>query len=182
MGSGSRAGAEVLGITRPATFGKVIGGGLPVGASAGAATSCNTAPIGGVYQPARLRQCGGHVSWLATLRTFESEDGWRRRSNGVRPSQLAPKARAPYGARLVRAGSLFWLSLQDGRPPRSAEAIDDRAAARFRPLFHVLLDKGVALAPSAYEVGFLSLAHSPTHIARLADALEKAFASVAEPS
>ncbi len=180
--------AEVLGITPDlATFGKVIGGGLPVGAFGGRRDIMqHLAPIGGVYQAGTLS--GNAVAMsagLATLRTLESEDGWRRlEATGCElERQLAPVlARAPYGARLVRAGSLFWLSLQDGRPPRSAEAIDDRAAARFRPLFHALLDKGVALAPSAYEAGFLSLAHSPTHIARLADALEKAFASVAEPS
>ena len=180
--------AEVLGITPDlATFGKVIGGGLPVGAFGGRRDIMqHLAPIGGVYQAGTLS--GNAVAMsagLATLRTLESEDGWRRlEATGCElERQLAPVlARAPYGARLVRAGSLFWLSLQDGRPPRSAEAIDDRAAARFRLLFHALLDKGVALAPSAYEAGFLSLAHSPTHIARLADALEKAFASVAEPS
>lgn len=180
--------AELLGITPDlATFGKVIGGGLPVGAFGGRRDIMqHLAPIGGVYQAGTLS--GNAVAMsagLATLRTLESEDGWRRLEATGREleRQLAPVlARAPYGARLVRAGSLFWLSLQDGRPPRSAKAIDDRAAARFRPLFHTLLDKGVALAPSAYEAGFLSLAHSPTHIARLADALEKAFASPAGSS
>jgi glutamate-1-semialdehyde 2,1-aminomutase len=76
----------------------------------------------------------------------------------------------------VRQGSLFWLSLQEGEPPRSAEAIDPAAAGRYRPVFHALLDDGIALAPSAFEAGFLSLAHTPRHLMALRDALASAFA------
>ena len=72
---------------------------------------------------------------------------------------------------------LFWMSLQDGAAPRSAEAIDPAAAERYRPLFHALLDGGIALAPSAFEAGFLSLAHTPAHLERLRDALAAAFAA-----
>ena len=56
-------------------------------------------------------------------------------------------------------------------PPRSAEAIDENAALFYGKVFHALLERGIALAPSAYEVGFLSLAHTREHVDRLADTL-----------
>ena len=175
--------AELFGITPDlATFGKVIGGGLPVGAFGGRRDLMqHLAPIGGVYQAGTLS--GNAVAMsagMATLRTLEREDGWRRLEDTGREleRQLAPTlARAPFGAQLVRAGSLFWLSLQDGPAPRAAEQISGTAAARYRPLFHALLERGIALAPSAYEAGFLSLAHTSAHLARLCDALGDAFAS-----
>jgi glutamate-1-semialdehyde 2,1-aminomutase len=88
---------------------------------------------------------------------------------------LAPALAAlPFPAALVRVGSIFWLSLQEGPPPRSAARITPAAATRYAALFHVLLDEGVALAPSAYEVGFLSAAHGTPEIERFAAALARA--------
>jgi glutamate-1-semialdehyde 2,1-aminomutase len=174
--------AEVLGITPDlATFGKVIGGGLPVGAFGGRRDLMSQlAPLGSVYQAGTLS--GNAVAMsagLATLRELEKQDGWSRLeaighslADALRPVLDA----APFPVRLVRAGSLFWLSLQDGEPPRSAEAIAPSAAKRYTPLFHSLLDDGVMLAPSAYEAGFLSLAHTAAHIARLRDGVERAVA------
>ena len=178
--------AELFGITPDlATFGKVIGGGLPVGAFGGRQKLMRQlAPLGRVYQAGTLSgNAVAMAAGLATLRTLEREDGWRRLEETGRRLEtlLAPViARAPFGARLVRAGSLFWLSLQDGPAPRSAEAIDAAAAGRYRPIFHALLDGGVALAPSAFEAGFLSLAHTPAHLERLRDTLAAALAAARE--
>ena len=72
---------------------------------------------------------------------------------------------------MARIGSIFWLVLQDGPAPRRADAIEPICAERYGPLFNELLDDGIALAPSAFEVGFLSLAHEPADIERLAAAL-----------
>jgi glutamate-1-semialdehyde 2,1-aminomutase len=174
--------AELYGITPDlATFGKVIGGGLPVGAFGGRRELMgHLAPLGAVYQAGTLSgNAVAMAAGLATLHTLEREDGWRRLDEiGQRLEEfLAPVlARAPFGARLVRTGSLFWMSLQEGAAPRSAEGIDRNAADRYRPLFHALLDGGIALAPSAYEAGFLSLAHTPAHLERLRDALGAALA------
>jgi glutamate-1-semialdehyde 2,1-aminomutase len=174
--------AELLGITPDlATFGKVIGGGLPVGAFGGRRDLMqHLAPLGGVYQAGTLSgNAVAMAAGLAALHTLEREDGWRRLEEmGRRLEQLlAPVlARAPFGARLVRIGSLFWISLQDGPAPRSAEAIDATAADRYRPVFHALLAGGIALAPSAFEAGFLSLAHTPAHLERLRDGLAAALA------
>ncbi len=169
--------AERFGITPDlATFGKVIGGGMPVGAFGGPRNTLkHLAPEGGVYQAGTLS--GNPVAMaagLATLRILVEDDGWSRLEalGGVLEEILTPVlARAPLPARLVRLGSIFWISLQPGDPPRSAEAVDAAAADRYRGVFHGLLRRGVALAPSAYEVGFLSLAHRREHIERLGAAL-----------
>ena len=175
--------AEVLGITPDlATFGKVIGGGLPVGAFGGRRDLMkHLAPLGGVYQAGTLSgNAVAMAAGLAQLRTLERQDGWNRLEQTGRKLESLIKpvlARAPFGATFVRQGSLFWISLQDGPAPRSAEAIDPAAAERYRPIFHALLDEGIALAPSAFESGFLSLAHKDAHLERLRDALAGAFAT-----
>ncbi len=173
--------AEIFGITPDlATFGKVIGGGMPVGAFGGRRDLMkNLAPLGGVYQAGTLSgNAVAMAAGLAQLRTLEREKGWTRLEETGRQLEALLKpvlAAAPYGAQLVRIGSLFWISLQDGPAPRSAEAIDSTAADRYRPIFHALLDGGIALAPSAFEAGFLSLAHTTAHLERLRDSLAAAF-------
>jgi glutamate-1-semialdehyde 2,1-aminomutase len=175
--------AELFGITPDlATFGKVIGGGLPVGAFGGRRDLMrHLAPEGPVYQAGTLSgNAVAMTAGLTTLRVLERDRGWSRLEETGRALEelLAPVlAAAPFPARLVRLGSLFWMSLQAGDPPRAAAAIDPGAASRYTPLFHSLLADGVALAPSAYEAGFLSLAHQQPHLERLRDALEAALQS-----
>ncbi len=172
--------AELLGITPDlATFGKVIGGGLPVGAFGGRREFMrHLAPDGPVYQAGTLSgNAVAMAAGLATLNVLERENAWARLDETGRALERALEpvlADAPYPARLARLGSLFWLSLQAGAIPRAAEAIDATAAARYTPIFHALLDAGIAMAPSAYEVGFLSLAHTPAHVGALRDALAAA--------
>ena len=158
------------------TFGKVIGGGLPVGAFGGKREHMrHLAPEGDVYQAGTLS--GNPVAMaagLAALEVMEREDGWAQleRAGADLEQRLAPVlAAAPFPARLVRVGSIFWMALQD-EAPRSAEAIESAAAERYTAIFHGLLERGVALAPSAYEVGFLSLAHDEAARERLARELE----------
>jgi glutamate-1-semialdehyde 2,1-aminomutase len=142
------------------------------------------APLGGVYQAGTLS--GNPVAMaagLATLRILERDAVWTRlEQRGAELERLlAPVlAAAPLPVTLVRVGSIFWLSLQAGAPPRAAEAIAARAATAYRAIFHALLDRGIALAPSAYEVGFLSAAHGSADVARLAAELPAALARGAE--
>jgi glutamate-1-semialdehyde 2,1-aminomutase len=169
--------AERLGLEADLlTYGKVIGGGLPVGAFGGRRdVMAHLAPLGAVYQAGTLS--GNPVAMaagLATLDVLTEENGWARlEALGAllerRLSGVLSAARTP--ARLVRQGSIFWLSLQEGEPPRSAACIEPAAAERYRPLFHGLLERGVMIAPSAYEVGFLSLAHGEEDVDRLATSL-----------
>ncbi len=176
--------AERFGITPDlATFGKIIGGGMPVGAFGGSTElMSNLAPLGPVYQAGTLS--GNPVAMaagLATLRVLEREHAWARLEElgGELERRLAPVlAAAPVPARLVRLGSLFWLSLQEGEAPRAAEGIDGAAADRYRTIFHALLERGIALAPSAYEVGFLSTAHTSAHLERLASALAETLSAI----
>ncbi|MEA3245125.1 MAG: glutamate-1-semialdehyde 2,1-aminomutase [Gemmatimonadota bacterium] len=165
-----------------ATFGKVIGGGLPVGAFGGRRDLMqHLAPLGGVYQAGTLSgNAVAMTAGLTTLRILERDNGWQRLdgTGAALEAALTPVlAAAPMPAQCVRLGSLFWIALQAAAAPRSAETIDTAAADRYRPVFHGLLARGIALAPSAYEAGFLSLAHAPGHIARLADGLRDAFAA-----
>ncbi len=166
-----------------ATFGKILGGGMPVGAFGGKRELlAHLAPLGPVYQAGTLS--GNPLAMaagLATLRILQREAAWHRLEElGARLERsLEPLlAAAPIPARLVRCGSLFWLNLQDGDPPRRAEAIDPAVAGRYKHLFHALLGQGIALAPSAYEVGFLSLAHEGAHVDRLARALGAALRTI----
>jgi glutamate-1-semialdehyde 2,1-aminomutase len=174
----ARGGAAALfGITPDlATFGKIIGGGLPVGAFGGTRALMRwIAPEGPVYQAGTLS--GNPVAMragLTALRLLDRERAWERLEDlGAAFEAMAQPAlaaaRAPVS--LVRLGSLLWLSLQAGAPPRAAHAIDPSAAVRFRTLFHGLLARGIAIAPSAYEVAFLSLAHTQDDLQRFADAL-----------
>jgi glutamate-1-semialdehyde 2,1-aminomutase len=85
---------------------------------------------------------------------------------------LAPVlATAPFPVKLVRAGSLFWLSLHEGRAPCTAATLAPQALARFAALFHAMLARGVYLPPSAYEVCFLSAAFGTEDIKYFAAAL-----------
>lgn len=180
--------AEQTGITPDlATFGKVIGGGLPVGAFGGSREIMRAlAPEGPVYQAGTLS--GNPVAMAAgaaVLAVLRRDNGWERLEALGRhlESRLEPVLKAsPIPATLVRNGSIFWLSLQPGPTPRSAEAIGAAGPEIYREVFHKLLDRGVNLAPSAYEVGFLSLAHREEHLDRLAEELGQALRELSEES
>jgi glutamate-1-semialdehyde 2,1-aminomutase len=64
----------------------------------------------------------------------------------------------------ARLGSLFWLAMQAGEPPRRFDRVVPDGAARYAALHRALLERGVYFAPSAFEVGFLSLAHTEADV------------------
>jgi glutamate-1-semialdehyde 2,1-aminomutase len=177
--------AELTGITPDlATFGKVIGGGMPVGAFGGARNiMARLAPDGDTYQAGTLS--GNPVAMtagLATLDLLARESGWQRlEARGAELERLLQPvlAQAPFPLALVRVGSLFWISFHEGGAPRTAATLTQRKTARYAALFHGLLDRGVYLPPSAYEACFLSLAHSTTDLTRFAQALRAALAAIA---
>ena len=182
----SRGGAaERLGIAPDlATFGKVIGGGMPVGAFGGArVVMARLAPDGDTYQAGTLS--GNPVAMtagLATLDLLARESGWERLEDcGAELERLlAPVlAEAPFPLHLVRVGSLFWLSFHEAGAPRTAAPLTADETARFAALFHAMLDRGIYLPPSAYEACFLSLAHRSAELTQLAQALREALATIA---
>jgi glutamate-1-semialdehyde 2,1-aminomutase len=181
----SRGGAaELLGITPDlATFGKVIGGGMPVGAFGGARRiMARLAPEGDTYQAGTLS--GNPVAMaagLATLDLLERESGWQRlEARGAELEALLKPvlARAAFPIHLVRVGSLVWMSFHERGAPRTAAALSERETARFARLFHALLARGVYLPPSAYEACFLSLAHSRADLEEFTAALGAALAEI----
>jgi glutamate-1-semialdehyde 2,1-aminomutase len=161
------------------TYGKVIGGGFPVGAYGGKREYMElVAPVGPVYQAGTLSANPVAMSaGLATLRQLEDGKLYARLERlGVRLE--AALAGAP-DITVQRQGSLFWFHLSPpGTPIRSLAQLTARAALPFGPVFHTLLDGGIYLAPSAFEVGFLSAAHTDAHIDELARALRAAVATV----
>src|SRR5579863_9830172 len=176
--------AERLGLVPDlATFGKVIGGGMPVGAFAGPRRiMARLAPDGDTYQAGTLS--GNPVamaSGIATLDVLAAENGWERlEALGAQlEGMLQPVLRAaPFPMHLVRVGSLFWLSMHESGAPRTAAALSQQAVGRFAALFHALLAEGIYLPPSAYEACFLSLAHTAADLERLAQGLRTALANL----
>jgi glutamate-1-semialdehyde 2,1-aminomutase len=177
--------AELSGIVPDlATFGKVIGGGMPVGAFGGPRRIMSRlAPDGDTYQAGTLS--GNPVAMAAGLATFDiltKESAWQKlEALGAELERaLAPAlAQAPFPLHLVRAGSLFWISFHAAGAPRTAAALTEREAARFGALFHAMLERGIYLPPSAYEACFLSLAHTGADLQHLAQGLSESLAAIA---
>jgi glutamate-1-semialdehyde 2,1-aminomutase len=178
--------AEYYGITPDmATFGKIVGGGMPVGAfGASKAIMSRLAPDGDTYQAGTLS--GNPVAMaagIATLDILERESAWQQlEARGARLEQLlAPVVGgAKFPLHLVRLGSLLWLSLHDEPTVRRAGTLSPAAATRFKKLFHAMLERGIYIAPSAYEVTFVSLAHCEDDLQRFATALAEAVALAAD--
>jgi glutamate-1-semialdehyde 2,1-aminomutase len=157
------------------TYGKVIGGGFPVGAYGGRRQYMElVAPVGPVYQAGTLS--ANPVAMAAGIATLEQLADGRVYAQLERLGvELESMLNAIPGLTAQRVGSLFWPWLADqGAPLRSLADLKARPAAPFGPVFHKVLDAGVYLAPSAYEVGFLSTAHDSSHVDKLAQALRAA--------
>ncbi len=177
-------GAQQLHGIRPdlTTLGKIVGGGMPIGAFGGRADimSC-ISPLGGVYQAGTLS--GNPVAvaaGLTTLRLIQApgfHDALGRKAASLVEGLVsaARDAGVPFSADSV--GGMFGLYFGDKVPTCYAEVTaSDRD--RFNRFFHLMLDAGVHLAPSAYEAGFVSAAHSEADIAATVDAARKAFAQL----
>ena len=169
-----------------ATFGKVIGGGMPVGAFAGPrAIMEQLSPEGGVYQAGTLS--GNPVAMaagLATLQFLKANDAWAQlEARGAYLEQLLSESLkgSPVPASLARLGSMFWIAWYADEPPRSAEAIAADSGPFYAHVFHGLLARGVALAPSAFEIGFVSLAHTREDLEQLAATLASVLADLKPP-
>jgi glutamate-1-semialdehyde 2,1-aminomutase len=157
------------------TYGKVIGGGFPVGAYGGRRELMElVAPAGPVYQAGTLSanplaMCAG----LAALQRLSDGSIYRQLENlGAR----LERALAPVSALAVqRVGSIFWLCISPqaraALPMRTPLSFPGDAKANFAGPFHTLLERGMYLAPSAFEVGFLSAAHTEAQVDALAAAL-----------
>ncbi|MCH8928671.1 MAG: glutamate-1-semialdehyde 2,1-aminomutase [Candidatus Marinimicrobia bacterium] len=150
------------------TLGKIIGGGLPVGAYGGKAELMDMiAPIGAVYQAGTLS--GNPLATSAGLAVLNelSKPGTYEKLE-MRSSELEIGLKDAIESLKVKAivqrvGSLLCMYFSDG-PIEKLEDIPDSISERYKRYFHFMLETGVYLAPSAYEAMFISLAHSSDDI------------------
>ena len=164
------------------TFGKVIGGGLPVGAYGGRrALLERMAPVGPVYQAGTLS--GNPLATAAGLAVLElaARDGIydaleasaKRVASGL--EALARVAGVPVTASAL--GGLFGFFFHPG-PVESYADAQKADAERFRTFFHAMLDQGIYLAPSPFEAGFVTTAHGDAEIDQTLEAARRAFRKV----
>ena len=162
------------------TLGKVIGGGMPVGAFGGKREIMEQiAPLGPVYQAGTLS--GNPVAMAAGLTTLNiiSQDGFyetltkqtEKLVKGL--EERAAKANIPLTTNQV--GAMFGFFFTEEKNITTFEQVSACDAERFKKFYHGMLEEGVYLAPSAYETGFVSSAHSDDDIAKTLDAAEKVF-------
>ena len=175
---------ERYGITPDlSTFGKIIGGGMPVGAFGGRRELMSQiAPSGPIYQAGTLS--GNPVAMAAGLATLAliREPGFHQAleaSTHTLCDGLEGAAReAGVAFHTTRAPGMFGLYFREGPIESFADAMGSDAA-RFGRFFHAMLERGVYLAPYAVEAGFMSSAHGEAEIAHPLEAARAAFAAIA---
>lgn len=155
------------------TLGKIVGGGMPIGAVVGPKKLLSLlAPVGPVYQAGTLS--GNPVSiaaGLATLEKLKNPLVYEQLDQlGARLEKKLAAAKIPW-LRVRRVGSIVWPYFADTPLPTRADQVDPQAISRFNALYNPVLDAGVYLPPSAYEVLFLSTAHTAQHVDKLAETL-----------
>ncbi len=168
--SGFRAGlggmAEKTGIIPDLVcYGKIIGGGFPVGCYAGKKELMDfVAPQGKVYQAGTLSANPiGMRAGLITLQKLKRENIWSVLE--TRLKKFSHEMQTIFDAhdleyQIVQHSSLFWIAPKTPLPIRRLEQIPATLGEEFKKFFLKFLDQGIYLAPNAYEVGFLSLAHT----------------------
>jgi glutamate-1-semialdehyde 2,1-aminomutase len=183
-----RGGAQALYGIRPdlTTLGKIVGGGLPLGAFGGRRDIMQCiAPLGPVYQAGTLSGNPLAVAaGLATLAAVQSQGlhesltaATQRLVKGL--AGAAAAAGVPFSAQAV--GGMFGVYFRSRAPQTFAEVMEsDRQA--FNRFFHEMLDRGVYFAPSAFEAGFVSAAHTGADIDATVAAAAEAFKRLAEVS
>ena len=166
------------------TLGKIIGAGMPVGAFGGKKKVMqHIAPTGPVYQAGTLS--GNPVAMAAGLAMLDllQEPGLYEQLNAktARVAEGLKAAAAKHGIPLAvtQVGGMFGFFFTDEAEITRYEQVTRCDMDRFKRFYHLMLEEGVYLAPSAYEAGFLSLAHGDKEIAHTLAAAERSFAKLA---
>ena len=165
------------------TFGKIIGGGMPVGCFGGkrAIMQC-VAPLGPVYQAGTLS--GNPLAMAAGLTTLQliSRPGFPAELTDFTSRMLAGLQERADAAGIpfvtTQAGAMFGLYFSGADDIVTFADVMASDAARFNQFFHLMLEGGVYLAPSAFEAGFTSIAHGDAELKLTLDAAERAFAAL----
>jgi len=178
--------AGLYGITPDlVTLGKIIGAGLPVGAFGGRRDIMQKlAPVGPVYQAGTLS--GNPLAMaagLALLRQLDDAALYARLEEATRTlliglREAARGAGVPFTT--AQVGSMFGLFFTRATAVGSFAEVMATDAAAFKRFFHAMLNRGIYLAPSAYEAGFVSAAHGPREIELTVGAAREAFAELAQ--
>lgn len=165
------------------TFGKVVGGGMPLAALGGRAEVMDLlAPLGPVYQAGTLSgnplsvAAGLATLRLATPEVYETIDAASTRLIAALEGALAD---AGVVHSVAKAGNLFNASFRPSAPRDYAEA-QAQESFRYAPFFHSMREQGVALPPSVFEAWFLTAAHGDEELGRIEDALPAAAKAAAE--
>lgn len=159
------------------TYGKIIGGGFPVGAyGASKEIMSSISPEGNVYQAGTLS--GNPVAMTAGIAQLTEclKPGFYEeleRKTKVLIEGLSKNKK--HNFTIFSIGSIFWLAFTDKKAIRCAEDIDADSMKHFKVLYHALLDNQVYSGPSGYEVGFMSEAHTQEDIEKTIKAFEIAF-------
>jgi glutamate-1-semialdehyde 2,1-aminomutase len=159
------------------TFGKVVGGGMPLAALGGRADVMDyLAPLGPVYQAGTLS--GNPVAVAAGIATLRLADADVYAKLNAVADVLAGAVSAAFATEGVehvvqRAGNLFSFAFT-AEPPRNYDEVKAQAAFRYAPFFHAMLDAGVSLPPSVFEAWFVSAAHDQQAVDRILSALPPA--------
>ena len=169
--------AEVLGMGPDlVTYGKVIGGGFPVACYGGRKDLMElVAPVGPVYQAGTLSANPvGMRAGLATLQKIERANVYAQLEE--RTGRFCDELDAGLQQRslpfqLTRTASIFWLHARTDNAIRRIEQIPAHNSAAFARIFHGALARGVYLAPSGFEVNFMSLAHSDELLEKAREAI-----------
>jgi glutamate-1-semialdehyde 2,1-aminomutase len=176
----TKGGAQELYQIRPdlSCFGKVIGGGLPVGAFGGRAEIMDyLAPIGPVYQAGTLS--GNPLAMAAGIAALEelvASDAYRKleQLGAALEDGLAHAAKtAGVPVQFNRRGSMF-CAYFSSEPVHNLEGAMKSNRDRFKAYFHAMLEQGIYLAPSQFEAGFISTAHTDLDIEKTIEAASKA--------
>lgn len=165
------------------TLGKVIGGGMPVGAFGGKREIMEKiSPLGPVYQAGTLS--GNPVAMAAGLKTLEliSENNFFENLTAkttMLVDGLKERAKAQAIALTTnQVGAMFGFFFSEEQQISNFAQVSDCDVERFKTFYHGMLQEGVYLAPSAFEAGFVSSAHSDEDINNTLDAAERVFAKL----
>jgi len=150
------------------TYGKIIGGGFPVGAYASSkAIMSHISPEGNVYQAGTLS--GNPVAMsagIAQLTECLKANFYKDLESKTNQLVKGLSENRKNDFKLFSIGSIFWIAFTKQEKIQSAEEIDGNSMKYFRELYHPLLEKGIYLGPSGYEVGFMSEAHTSEDISK----------------
>lgn len=160
------------------TFGKIIGGGLPVGAYAASAKIMQSiSPDGNVYQAGTLSgnpvtMAAGIAQLTECLKPWFYEELERKTKRLVKGVMEGVEPGSPFN--MYHIGSIFWTVFSDDEEIRAAGEIDIKSLGYFKKFHLALLEHGVYIGPSEYEVGFISSVHTDADIDATIKAMRKA--------